>query len=463
MKEKHFETIEELTTYAQQIEGLTFSEIDRKDRLANKSNKGGLGAIVEESYFGYKINSDAKPDFENLGVELKVTPVKENKDKTLSAKERLVLNIINYEEEYKNTFEMSSFWQKNETLLILFYLWRKELNRGDYPIIKSLLHQFPEEDLLIIKKDWETIIQKIKEGKAHELSESDTNYLGAAPKGASSKSLRTQPFSEKKAMQRAYSLKTTYMTSLIREVINGEQLQSITDADHLKKASLEEIIHSFFTPYIGMSIEEIARDQGVTFNPSSKSFVQQFVTNLIGLGNTKINKIEEFEKANIKLKTIRLEPNGLPQEHMSFPNVDFIKWTQTEWEDSKIKQYFEETKFLFAIFEYKETKKENPNRQLYFKKIAFWNMPNTMIQEDLKSFWLDTKNHIQHRLIVNKTKTKQGKTRYENNLPKPSETEYFHIRPKATNNKDLMQLPDGSYMPKQGFWFNKTTLQDLYE
>lgn len=34
-------------------------------------------------------------------MKLKATSVKENKDKTLFDKEQLVLNIINYEEEYK--------------------------------------------------------------------------------------------------------------------------------------------------------------------------------------------------------------------------------------------------------------------------------------------------------------------------------------------------------------------------
>ena len=53
---------------------------------------------------------------------------------------------------------------------------------------------------IIIKKDWELINQKIKDGKAHELSEGDTFYLGACTKGSTAaKSLRKQPFNEIKA------------------------------------------------------------------------------------------------------------------------------------------------------------------------------------------------------------------------------------------------------------------------
>lgn len=397
-----------------------------------------------------------------MHVELKVTPIKQLKSGLFSAKERLVLNIINYVEEVHKDFYTSSFWKKNETLLIMFYLWEKDLTREDYKIVKSILHNFSPEDLEIIKQDWEYINQQIKDGKAHELSEGDTLYLGAAPKGSSKSSLRPQPCSDIPAMQRAYSLKTTYMTSLVRKVIHNEDLHSITNASHLRKASLEDIIHSFFTPYIGMSIDDIAKEKGIRLNSSSKSFVSEFVRHLMGMGDIKLDKIEEFQKANIQLKTIRLEPNGLPQEHMSFPNVDFIQWINTDWENSVIKEYFETTKFLFAIFEYKETKKENPQRKLYFKKIVFWNMPNTMIQNELKDFWLTTKDHIQNNLVVEKVPLKNGRFRYKNNLPTANETKYFHIRPKAANNRDLMKLPDGTQMPKQGFWFNKTTLQHLY-
>lgn len=40
-----------------------------------------------------------------------------------------------------------------------------------------MLHNFFEEDLIVIKDDLQTIINKIKTRKAHELLESDANYL----------------------------------------------------------------------------------------------------------------------------------------------------------------------------------------------------------------------------------------------------------------------------------------------
>ena len=105
-------SIDSIMEYAQGLIGRTFGEIDKNERLADNKGKGNLGQIVEESYFGYDINSRAEADFSHVGVELKVTPFKVNKNKTISAKERLVLNIINYMENIKKIFMKVHFGRK---------------------------------------------------------------------------------------------------------------------------------------------------------------------------------------------------------------------------------------------------------------------------------------------------------------------------------------------------------------
>ena len=60
-------------------------------------------------------------------------------------------------------------------------------------------------------------------------------------------------------------------------------------------------------------------------------------------------KIAEFEKADLQLKTISLNPNGVLKESMSFSNVKFCDIVNEEWEES----YWYETiskRFLFVIF-----------------------------------------------------------------------------------------------------------------
>ena len=454
-----YKTEEALLYKAKEAEGKTFGEIDKSGRIENPKAKGQLGQIIEESFFGYEVNSKSEADFFDLGIELKVTPLRLNKNKTISAKERLVLNIINYQKEATNTFESSSFWKKNNSILLMFYQWIPEVHRSEYQILKSHLLSFSEEDLQIIKNDWIFITNKIKSGKAHELSEADTLYLGACTKGKNKESLRVQPFSPIPAMQRAYSLKASYITGVARKILSNIDLVSITNSRELKSKTLEEILQDRFSPYIGKTLTQIASDNGISIN-KSKSFVPDFVSALLGIKGTKLDDIEEFSKANIQFKTVRLEPNGLPKEHMSFKNVNFIEWAKEDWDDSWLNNHFEQTKFLFVVFEFKETERKNKNRELFFKGITLWNMPIHEIENGLKKFH----QNLQQQLIKGiqiKTIQKGTKTVAKNDLPSPESNGLCHIRPKGRNGQDKTLLPDGQMIAKQAFWLERTFVSNI--
>ena len=72
---------------------------------------------------------------------------------------------------------------------------------------------------------------------------------------------------------------------------------------------------------------------------------------------------------------------------MSFENIDFNRWTTESWEESYLRNRFYNTKFLFVIFQYKESKTINKNRKLYFKGIKIWNMPEITIETEMKQLW----------------------------------------------------------------------------
>ena len=144
---------------------------------------------------------------------MKVTPYKINQDGSLSAKERLVLTMIDYFQVVDEKFEESHLWNKSKRILLVYYLYMKEIKYNlDYKIGYSKLFTPPEQDVKIIRHDYYIIVSKIQAGKAHELSEGDTLYLGAAPKAATSKNRRKQPFSEELAKPRAFAFKSSYMT-----------------------------------------------------------------------------------------------------------------------------------------------------------------------------------------------------------------------------------------------------------
>ncbi|QNK85595.1 hypothetical protein HOO31_03025 [Aliarcobacter cryaerophilus] len=217
-------SIESIFEFAKKIEGKTLREILNNSVIDNmreeiEGNKGKFGQILERYYFEYECNSDSEPDFP-CGLELKVTPLKKLKNGTFSPKERLVCNIINFENIINETWENSTFLKKNGNMLIIQYIdpLDKNINRLDYKILKVFLHNINDdfEDIEQFKEDWHTIVSKIRDGKAHKLSESDTKYLGACTKGATAEtSLRRQPNADEFAKQRAFSFKTTYMKKLI--------------------------------------------------------------------------------------------------------------------------------------------------------------------------------------------------------------------------------------------------------
>ena len=78
---KSFNSITELLNYTEKIKGKKFKEFD-KDNILNVMSlrdKGILGKLIETEFYKYPNNSNAKADFDNLGVELKVTAFKRNK------------------------------------------------------------------------------------------------------------------------------------------------------------------------------------------------------------------------------------------------------------------------------------------------------------------------------------------------------------------------------------------------
>ncbi len=443
MEDKGY-TREQVLSIAENALGKTMGELNNYKSKADSYNKGSFGHIFEEDVYQYNINSKSAPDFEHAGIELKVTPYRRNKNGSLSAKERLVLNIINYMEEYKHDFYHSHFWFKNKLIEIIWYLWEEGKAKDELKVTDSLLFSFPAEDLPIIKHDWEFIVNKIKNGKAHELSEADTMYLGACTKGANSKSVREQPFSLEYAKQRAFCLKTSYMTQLVRQYIGHEKAERININN---EESFEDSLIRRLEKYYGLTVADLKEKFNVETN--AKNLNEVLVTRMLGVKG-KLSNTDEFIKANIVLKTIRIKNNGRIVESMSFPTFKFEKIINEEWEESDLYQMFYTTKFMFALFE------EDGYGNYHFTKIKFWNMPMTLLNSNVKSVWQKTVDVIKAGNIVKEIKNNNRIT----NFPGMSDNDYCHVRPHAQNSHDVYPLPVTDKLTglndytKHCFWLN---------
>lgn len=445
MEGTEFKTKEEVLKRAQEAVGIPLGEIDKTGRLS--TGKGAIGTVLEESWFGYSPNSESEPDFPEAKVELKATPyLKTNSG--IRAKERLVCNIINYMTEYQKTFLTSDFWHKCETILIMSYEHKYDVPKSDYTIDKAVLFSYPEEDLIIIEQDWEKIISKVRAGKAHLLTEGDTLYLAACTKGASAASVRQQPFSDIPAKQRAYSLKSSYMTRILNSYIFGskEDEHIITDWRVLSEVSFEEVIIERLRPYYGKWTRNIAASFGLQM--TAKNSYELLLSKMLGIKG-RASKTAEFQNASIVPKTIRIQRNGSIKESMSFPAFKFTEIVEEDWESSALREMLEPTKFMFVIF------KEIVEGEYIFERIQFWNMPAEDLEE-VQRVWERTRDVIRKGVELRF----DGRVT-RNNLPKQSESRVAHVRPHAKDMNDVYPLPDGRTMPKQCFWLNRTYIESI--
>lgn len=455
--------------YAKKLKGKSLRQICDSSILDHTySGKGNFGQVLEKFYFGYEPNSTAEADFAQIGMELKSSPLKQLSNNEYRSKERLVLNIINYLNVVNQDFENSDFIKKNASILLVFYLYQAGYDILDLVVKLVDEWSFPSTDLEIIKKDWETITKKIADGKAHELSEGDTFYLGACTKGANSLSVRQQPFSEIPAKQRAYSFKQGYVNHIIASISNEPNEiygKLITTNDLAKKQTIDEIVISKFKPYYQKTIEQLVDIFQLDFiNKNSKqyfSLISKAILNKIlevPLNKKAVNYLEEFDKAEIQIKTVRLKENNMPKEDISFPTFKYEELVTEDWENSDFKDILEH-KFLFVFFQFE-------NDKLVLRKVKFWNMPYSDILEAEK-VWLKTQKIVSKGEIVKDIKTgKDGKLSRLTNFPDKEFNKVSHVRPHAKDSSDTYPLPKKDKLTKQKeytkhcFWLNNSYVRD---
>lgn len=463
---KDKESIEE---YARKLTNKSLNDLfgmDQENRFSNEKSKGKLGQTIEEEYFGYKVNSKQEADFSEVGVELKVCPLKlitpkpksDNIREKLgySAKERIVLSIIDYFKLDNESWENNSIMKKCKELLLMFYMNDRDKPKEDL-IFKIISLWTPSEhDMKIIENDWNIIVSKVKKGKAHEISEGDTMYLGACTKGSTAeKSKRRQPNSDIMAPQRAFSYKRQYVDYIVEELLRKEKnrktklVKSLTDEYML----FDEKVYSIFNGIINKSLKEIIEMYSINRERKAKNYIRLVVDDVCKeVFGDKLENFDEFKKADIELKTILLKPSGMPKESMSFEQINYCEIVKEEWETSAIRNKFENRKHLWIIFRSRvnfEKQSELSLDDIVLSKVMFWNMPISDLNNSIYKVWLDTINKI-----------KQGD--YDDFI-KISDGEIAHVRPKAKDSKDIMLTPQGTEERKKCFWLNAKYIKEQIE
>lgn len=441
--------------YSAGLLGHTLREFIDGELEKEYTGKGALGQMVEEIYFHLANNSRAEADFHSAGVELKCTPIKHGKREALLIKERLVCGMINYCELVGENFEESHFYTKCQLMLLLFYLHIQDAHKLDLEFLISLLWKFPSKDLEIIRQDYYTIVNKVKQGLAHEISEGDTLYLGACRKGADGSSVTKQPYSEMLAPTRAFCLKQSYMSAILKWVLETKknhlntlnpELSSLVSLQALKKESFETIVLKRYSKYIGQGYETIAKRLKIDISKNPKNKFAM-IASAIGTNGkkTNINATEEFLKAGLVMKAIRVQANGRIKESMAFENINYKEVYQEEskWIDSRCYDIFT-SRFLFVIF-----REQNQNKGDYvLDNMFFWTMPQVDL-DIAEQYWENIKQCVEENHIAPEY------------FWKISDHKLFHVRPKGQNKEDLTPNPHGGEARKYCYWFNNEYITDI--
>tara|TARA_B100000767_G_scaffold275195_1_gene310954 strand:+ start:1538 stop:2989 length:1452 start_codon:yes stop_codon:yes gene_type:complete len=453
--------------YTKKLEGNTLRKLTKGNLDSAKKNKGGIGQLTEELYFFLKNNNSPEPDFVNLQLELKTGGLKptssrdrhENISGKWKAKEALSLSSINYNNIVQEEFFLSSFIKKNKNILLIFHKYEK-LHPLDLEIKLTGIFSYDslsEVDKQIIKHDWELMKSKTLDGKAHEFSRGDFEYLELVTSGISS-SFTTQPCSDVKTRTRKYSFKSGFMHSVVASLGSEKPAQKSLFRKRENRIILAEKITNKFKPYIGMDIDLIASSLSVTIEDCKHAFSilsKRLVKAIFDVpDNINVEQyIEEFSKAEITIKTIRISGNNLPKEHVSFPAFKYENIIQQSWDDSEFKNHIDK-KFIFIFF-------KESDESFVLDKAVYWNMSSEHINEAQKA-WEETKQLIKDGRIVKEIKNGRRYTYF----PDSKSNAVSHVRPHARDAQDTYNLPvkdihtGWDEYTKHCFWLNREFVRD---
>lgn len=185
-----------------------------------KMKKGASGLIVE-NLLGVENNNRDEADLPEIGCEIKILPLQQNRNGEIKAKEPTAIQMINYCQVAKETWETAKLRTKINITFWVVYLAKengKSLNQDDYVIIDYFLDHPNAIQLEVFKKDWEKIQQYIVKGNADKLSCSMGVFIEPKTKGANNQDKTDAPDGKGgliKVRRRAFYYKKNYTNTQI--------------------------------------------------------------------------------------------------------------------------------------------------------------------------------------------------------------------------------------------------------
>lgn len=187
---KVIEALTPLFNIVTNAKGKTIGEIKESLFIGDKCKmKKGASGLIVENLLGIENNSRPEADLVQIGCEIKILPLQKNRDGSIKAKEPTAIQMINYCEVAKETWETAKIRSKINLTFWVVYLAKengKSKPQDDYVIVDYFLDHPSDVTNGVFKTDWEEIQSYIKRGDADRLSCSMGTYLEPKTKGKNS-------------------------------------------------------------------------------------------------------------------------------------------------------------------------------------------------------------------------------------------------------------------------------------
>lgn len=494
MSDSHFFHKAELISILNSVVDKTLGEVDKNhvfDRTkTNPKITGIAGDVIEQSVLGYPPDQKQRPDLDvdDIPTELKTTGMRRKKESNrwvYEAKEPASITAVSIPTIASEYFEDSNFWHKVEHLLFVFYEYESlktvsAAEYADFHIRGYSFHEFSDDDVEILRRDWQMIhdfIAEIQQNYDEDAAKREypnlstlinkkTMYLDTAPK---------YPHPPR------FRLRKRVITSIIREKFDGERFEKLPDR-YLGSSDVErkctEILHRF----LGWSMADILSRLGVDVDQNAKAFPKQYaeqvIVRMFGGKAKKISKIEMFQKFGYIGKAITVSAKGTRTEDTKLFSVDFDELTD-EWiedengelrartfEDSELYHYLTENKLLCVVFAENEPSEDGKivlgdNMFCGFKIL---DLADDEIIAEARRTWEETRELIKNgRLRFVPCLDRKGNQRYAPktgvpmgapNLPK-SENHLIFFRGTEQDATDKINV-NGINMLRQDYWIKGT-------
>ncbi|HJJ92592.1 MAG TPA: MutH/Sau3AI family endonuclease [Methanocorpusculum sp.] len=497
----------------EQCLGKTFEKIDNKGLFDHvqefRLQKGIAGSVVEQCIFGYSPDTKQKPDLTIMDgekatkTELKTTGMlidpKSVKHHYI-AKEPMSITAVGVYDIAEQEFYTSHFWEKLEHMLIVYYHYDASHAVSPYEyknfrLVGYEFHEFSDEDVEILKNDWENV-RKLCEGvvaqfpgsrdaawkdnvkqeyiKVHGQLRHVLSYIDLAPKFPPRFRLKKPIVSAMIANHFGYEL----------EQLPG-RYTAITDIDRK--------CNELTAKYKGRTIASLAQEFGIPYHRQheNKAITEQIIVAMFGGESARLNRISLFEKFGLIGKTVVVTSRGGRTEDMKLFRVDCDEITRTEvfeedgssrpylFEDSDFYSYFADYEFLCIVFEEAKAKvveevpgmfmetphKLGDNRFVGFRRLVF---SDQFIDEKVKPVWEDIRTKVMTGTLVDVVRkrkdgkviiNKNGEVSSAPNFMKSRDNDVF-LRGSGTNSSSMSKTEciNGISMLPQYVWVKGTSI-----